>query len=782
MVSDLQDQYVSLFAYFKNIFSGQESIFYSFSNSLGGGMLSTIAYYLVSPFNFIILFFDLENLYKGILLIISIKIALSGLTMYIYLNSKNSNKLYSLMFSLCYSLMAYNINFYFNIMWLDAVLIFPLILLGIDKIVNSKTSILFGLTLFMAVLTNYYMGYMICFFSFFYIIGELYKKYDLKRDKKIIFNIFKRYFLTGLLACLLTSFLLIPSTIGLANSYKEPSHIFNSFNVLQSPLDIFARTTLASHNYLNIINIKTVNIYIGLITLILLTFSFINKNITKKEKYFNLFMIILFMASVMIEPLNKIWHGFASPIGFNYRFAFMFGLYFIVIAYKSLFNINEVKLKYFITYFFVYVFLSLLVVLKNYKYISIYFIILSIIFTFLFLLCLFLKRKEEKFIYLIFLLAFCEMNANAFFTFSKFEFCRVLDYKEYTVDMKKYIDKYEGNYRIEKFPKFNRNDSFLLNFKGINQFLSTANKDTLEFLGKMGLFNDELIVTYDDWSTEILNSLMGVKYIFGYKNLEDYNEIENTNVKYSRVYENINSLSIGYMVSEKVLNYENKIKKTSFEFQNYIMNLMLNKNNFYYNEVEVKKTSLDNYEIKGSDKKTYMYIKTNIEDLSLKKIYYKLNDKKNFFRYNKNILKLSLPEKINLKILNKNQTIKSDVKAYTYNQNLFDDNIISLKDEQLNIKYMEKNQLKGNINVLSKGIMFTSIPYEKGWNIKVDGKKIKYKKIFNSFIGLELERGNHEITFEYYPKGLNIGIIISFLDLIVIFIYFSYQLKKIDND
>lgn len=779
MVSDLQDQYISLLNYFKNIFSGKESIFYSFSNSLGGGTLSTIAYYLVSPFNFLILLFDVENLYKGVLLIVSLKIALSGLTMYIYLNSKKNNKLYALMFSLCYSLMAYNINFYFNIMWLDAVLLFPLILLGIDKIVNSKASILFGITLFMAVLTNYYMGYMICIFSLFYIVGELYKKYDFKKDKKIIFQIFKRYFITGILACLLTSFLLIPSTIGLTNSYKSPSHIFENVKILQTPLDIFSRTTLASHNYLNVVNIKTVNIYIGIITLILLVFSFLNKNISKKEKIFNLIMLSIFVLSVMFSPLNKIWHGFSSPQGFNYRFSFMFCLYFITIAYKSLFNINEIKLKYFISFFVGYILLCILVIFKNYKYISNYFVILSIVFVFLFLLCLYLKRKEEKFIYLIFLLVFCEMNANAFFTLKKFDFCRVSDYKEYTIDMKKYIDKYDGNYRIEKFPKFNRNDSLLLNYKGINQFLSTANKDSLEFLGKMGLYNSFLLVTYDDWSTEILNSLMGVKYIFGYKGLENYNQIENTSVKYSRIYENVNSLSIGYMVSDKVLDYNPKISLSPYEFQTYIMNLMLNNKEKYYNSVNVKKITDNEYEIVGNDNTIYIYVKTNIYDTDIKKATYFLNNKKSFFEYDENIIKSVNEQNINIKINNKK--IKSSAKAYTYNQNVFDDNIVSLKDKQLNIKYMAKNKLKGNIKVLNKGIMFTSIPYEKGWTIKVNNKKVKYTKVFDAFIGLELDKGEHEITFEYYPTGLNIGLIISFIDLFILVFYFKYQLKKVDN-
>ena len=74
LVSDMQGQYVSLFSYLQDVFRGNDSIFYSFTKSLGGNMFGTFAYYLASPLNFIIIFFSKAHLTWGILLIVMLKI------------------------------------------------------------------------------------------------------------------------------------------------------------------------------------------------------------------------------------------------------------------------------------------------------------------------------------------------------------------------------------------------------------------------------------------------------------------------------------------------------------------------------------------------------------------------------------------------------------------------------------------------------------------------------------------------------------------------------------
>ena len=77
---------------------------------------------------------------------------------------------------------------------------------------------------------------------------------------------------------------------------------------------------------------------------------------------------------------------------------------------------------------------------------------------------------------------------------------------------------------------------------------------------------------------------------------------------------------------------------------------------------------------------------------------------------------------------------------------------------------MNSLNIKGNINVLDNQIMFTSIPYDSGWEVYVDGEK----QDINSFHGLiyvELSKGTHDVEFKYMPVGMGISIVISFLGM-----------------
>ena len=77
---DLAGQYVAFFNSLKNIFTGDISMFYSFSKTLGGNMFGLVTYYLLSPFNLIFMLFDKINITEAILVINLLKIGACGLT------------------------------------------------------------------------------------------------------------------------------------------------------------------------------------------------------------------------------------------------------------------------------------------------------------------------------------------------------------------------------------------------------------------------------------------------------------------------------------------------------------------------------------------------------------------------------------------------------------------------------------------------------------------------------------------------------------------------------
>lgn len=74
--------------------------------------------------------------------------------------------------------------------------------------------------------------------------------------------------------------------------------------------------------------------------------------------------------------------------------------------------------------------------------------------------------------------------------------------------------------------------------------------------------------------------------------------------------------------------------------------------------------------------------------------------------------------------------------------------------------------------------VFTSIPFDKGWSVYIDGKKINYEKVQLGFIGFELEPGTYSIEFKYQIPFLNVGIAISALSILSLIGINLYLIKR----
>ena len=81
-----------------------------------------------------------------------------------------------------------------------------------------------------------------------------------------------------------------------------------------------------------------------------------------------------------------------------------------------------------------------------------------------------------------------------------------------------------------------------------------------------------------------------------------------------------------------------------------------------------------------------------------------------------------------------------------------------------------------------KTLLYTSIPYDKGWSITVDGSEVKYTRILDGLIGVELREGSHTIEFKYKTPGLVLGSTISILAVfIIIFIEVAKKKSRYHN-
>ena len=101
--------------------------------------------------------------------------------------------------------------------------------------------------------------------------------------------------------------------------------------------------------------------------------------------------------------------------------------------------------------------------------------------------------------------------------------------------------------------------------------------------------------------------------------------------------------------------------------------------------------------------------------------------------------------------------------------------------DKFNIDYSSTKGdfIKGKINVTNDNSYFVlTIPYDKGFNIKVDGKDVEYENVNTSFIGFKIEKGNHDISIEYKAPYKNVSIIMSICGIIILVIFNLYRKKK----
>ena len=91
-----------------------------------------------------------------------------------------------------------------------------------------------------------------------------------------------------------------------------------------------------------------------------------------------------------------------------------------------------------------------------------------------------------------------------------------------------------------------------------------------------------------------------------------------------------------------------------------------------------------------------------------------------------------------------------------------------LSKNEFNIASFKNDQIIGTVDAKEdKTLLYTSIPFDEGWKIKINGKQTEKIKVLNSLIGVKVPKGKSKIEMSYTPPKLIEGIIISIISLIL---------------
>lgn len=750
---DFMSQHYIIPDYLRKLFYSTHNLFPSFAFNIASGTnIYNLAYYgLLNPLIMVSYLFPKISMLNYILVLMPIIVLSSASLFYFYLRKRKYT--YSTSFT-CAALLLCSSPFIFHshrhIMFIDYMPFLILGLYGIDRYIKNKKSTLLIISITLMIFTSYFfsvsgMSALFIYGIYRYIEEQKKKKIKFKKILIYMFNLSIRF----IIPVLISSILIIPTLYALITGRGDS----NSINTLKELFNI--KLYLLYNHY---------SLGLTIISLVSIIYLIIKGN---KANRFLAITILIFSVSVIPAYILN---------GFLY------------VNPKSLIP---------------YIPLALILVAE-------------------FLMKVFSRTKYRKLIvlYLIISALFICVRVNKYDELMKKEDIKKQQIPIYSEKVQKIINK-DNLYRINSSSLDLSYTNRVVNIDEYKttSYLSSNNKYykrlyKYKFENPLRYRNDLIINASRNF---LFETYMGEKYIFSKNKLDSvYKEIDNYGNVY--IYENEYSLPIGYASNT----YINKKDYNILDYPSNAINMLgniINDNDTntnikqlenVSNQYRIVKTSNIKYEkidenkfVIKSKNKGYMELETD-EDFDNKIVFisftlddnYKdkkhdlsieINNIKNKLTYKKwkyynnnklfNYTIIDNSNKLYVKF-NKGEYKIHDIEIKVYNLDEIKEIHKNLDPFIINKKETKGDIIKGTIDVRKDSYFTISIPYDKGFKIKVDDKNISYSKTNDAFIGFPIKEGKHNIIIEYKAPWRNIGIIISIIGIISYVITICYEFKK----
>ncbi|HCS68197.1 MAG TPA: hypothetical protein DIW34_08555, partial [Oribacterium sp.] len=330
--TDMYHQYAPFFSEFQYKLHHGGSLLYSWDVGLGINFSALYAYYLASPLNWLLFLCPKGLILEFMTYMIVVKIGLTGVSMCYYLRQRFPERTLGCSFiAILYALSGYISAYSWNLMWLDCILLFPLILLGLERLVRGESGMLYVITLGLSILSNYYISIMTCIFLVIYFIC-LNVLEGMERLRVVGIRIL-RFALYSLIAGGLAAVTLLPEIFALqmtaSSDFTFPQTATQYFTII----DMFARQMPFVETEQGLDHWP--NIYAGALIFLLLPLYFMNRKISIREKVVQGLLMVFFYLSFSVNILNFIWHGFHYPNSLPCRQSFIYIFLILVMCYEA---------------------------------------------------------------------------------------------------------------------------------------------------------------------------------------------------------------------------------------------------------------------------------------------------------------------------------------------------------------------------------------------------------------------------------------------------------------
>lgn len=797
LFSDMYHQYMPFFSEFVEKVRAGENLYYSWNVGVGTNFVALYAYYLASPLHWLAFLVPKVYLMEFMSYLVIVKIGLCGLTFCIYLRSHfQTTSIHTVLFACFYALSGYLAAYNWNIMWLDCVVLLPLILLGLEKLVQEGKCTLYCTMLALSILTNYYISIMICIFLVIYFIFLIFE------NEKFLRPILQFGF-CSLLAGGLAAVILVPVACAMLGTDFGSSDFPTELKSYFSILDELARHCLCVTTERGLEHWP--NIYCGVAVFLLVPLFVINPKISIKRRFTMLALAGILLLSFSTNILDFLWHGFNYPNSLPARQSFIYIWIVLVMCYEAFLHIKEVENRQILNCFLLAVAFLLFCekFVENADFV-VWVEVLTLVFLTLYTVLIYKYRNHEEKDWrlalggLAFAIVMLEAGINMYNTS-----LGTVNRENYLKDISDYQTLYEyaqeeaeGFWRVEKFERTTKNDGTLAGYPTASVFSSTMNSGVADFYEKLGMRHSKVYYSFDG-ATGLTGALLNVQYMFGKTEdslLDDAllaNTLEKdvsaeTNTLYSKVKESGNitlyecnyTLPFGYVLP---YDYELPEIKTMepIKLQNKIAESLGVQGKLFI-KVDTHKED-GNIELTVGEEGYYYAILTAS---GTTKVDVLIDDATKSFKDLKNagiIYVGYLQEGQTVTFTNgdeEDETQEISLSVYRMNTKVLGQVIDKLSAQHMTDVNYDSTHISGHISMSEAGKVVLSVPYEEGWTVMVNGTEVETGLFGDCFMTIALEPGEYDIAMEYVPKGLKAGMILSVICL-VMFMGFVLLHRKI---
>ncbi|MBE6894720.1 MAG: hypothetical protein E7483_03905 [Ruminococcaceae bacterium] len=315
LINDLSSQYSAFLLYYRNSML-ENGIFYSFSKALGGNFFGIFTYYLTSPLNLLVFLFPSDRIEIPIAVMILLRFGLASMAFswFVQKVKPNCSKLMATAFGVVYALSSYMVVLSYHLLWGDVYFMLPIIAGFLLDIFDGKSCLNFVIAFSFMIISNYYMAYMVGIFCALMFVHNCIKIADAKQAVKTFFALAR----AAAVSVGLTAWLLVPTVFALLQGkFTIPDERIFAFGFG----DLIYKMFIGSYDSVG--NISAPFIYCGSAALVLFFAKWFVNKVSAKEKIADLFVAAVLVLSCWFVPLNKVWHMFAAPNAFPYRFTYI---------------------------------------------------------------------------------------------------------------------------------------------------------------------------------------------------------------------------------------------------------------------------------------------------------------------------------------------------------------------------------------------------------------------------------------------------------------------------